>query len=603
MPPFKPSSTVSLTYDWIKRYPLVFGVTSAVAVLPLATVAAYWTWESIRDWRLKPRFDSSGLTRPLSRLEMYYSTRNLAKLKPNFYIAAQLTGSVWTKEQTLKFAKLAMIRHAPSLFTLIDDDSPDVVPTWKRLWHPSYAEDQQGIIDIRFEDRETTTESDETWSKVGERLETEGFQFATDTPRDPRLSLFRIGIVSHASCEHWEMVLMPHHAVMDVYGAVEFLKVMFSAAASERERPGSTPDIDLSLINIQGAAKVSNQLPIPWPKSTEDLWNTSLGFKNWTKALLPFYFPLITKIIPWYYQSPEPKAWLGPVDRGTPLEPTGITFNSKVPAAVLDPLYVQAKNHGTTINSALWAAILYAAHVVHRHLKSASQEEQSGVIDPPTTPHDEFSDSPSNYHIKPTGRITVSTQNPVNFRSRAKTDQSDNWSCIVAATNSEWSIDLDDEFWAKCRTVQDSVAEKSKTAVKNYGVIPHIPRPSVPWLVARSMGGHNRVDITIGLSNGGRLDIKKSIEGSDKKLRMRDMWFARHGATDGHLLAITVLTPGEGGDLNVSITGAEELTPLPTMKLFQRAFANVLEYASRQSGPFTYSQYEFERPELHPDEL
>lgn len=591
MPPFQASDLLCLPLEWLKRHPVSVYACTTLAALPIASVATYWAYEKIRDFRLRPQFDSAGLTRPLSRIETYYSTRNLANLKPNFCVSVQLSGVVWTPDEARKFAKVAMIRHAPSLCTLVDDDLPEVRPVWKRLWHPSYTEDQQGIIDIRFEERLTTSEDDKTWQKVAEAIEHEGFQFA---PRDPRMSLFRIAIVSHPESTHWDIVLLPHHAVMDLHGAVEFLKVMFSAAAEDREAATPSHEIDLRLVNIEGARSVSNKKPIPWPKSFDDLWNTSLGIKLWSKSILPYFCPLVRKIVPWYYKQTSSKAWMGPVDRGTPLEPTAITTNFKIPADILDALYRNAKQNSTSINSALWGASLYALHLTHRQLKSSTDETQSGVVEPSDASQGNFSDSPSHYYSKPSGRLTARAQVPTNFRPRAKSSQEDNWSTIVTASNPEWSIDLDDEFWSKCRMIGKTSADLSHSAIKNFGSIPHIPRPSVPWLLAMSMQGYNRCQLTMGLSNGGRLNIKRSIEGSDKKLRLRDTWFTRYGATDGQLLGMTVITPAEGGDLNVNLTGAEELLPKPTLKLFQDAFVAVLDYAAKNSDSFSYGKFEFE---------
>ena len=574
----------------IKRYPLLIYALSSIATAPVVVVAAYKAYERVRNWRFRPRFDSRGFMRPLSLVESYYSSRNLAGLKPNFYMAVNLTGKPWTLEEAQKFVKVAMVKHAPSLFTIFDEDLPSVRPIWRRLWHPSYSPEQQGIIDIKIEARETPDEADETWKRVGARIEDEGFQFVNSVPRDPRLTQFRISLVVHPDSDHWELVFLPHHAMFDAYGALEFLKAIFVASALERAQPGSTPDIDLTLINIEGSPRMSSQMPIKWPKSTEQLFDANLGFRTWARTILPFYFPLITRILPWvYYQEPS-KSWVGPVKRETPFKPTSSTTWCKIPSSVLTNLYDQLKHNETTINSAIWAAICYAAHVTHRHMLRTTTEPQSGVVEPP-----KYSQS-SNTDLKfaqPTGRILLGLHNPINLRPRAKSDETSNWSCVVTAVTPEVWIDLDEEFWSICRNVQSQVKELAKSCTKGYGAVHHFPRPAVPWMLSLEDGGHNGREVSFALTNGGRVNVKDSIEGSDKKLLCRDLWFARHGINDGHLFVVTAITP-EGGDLNLTITGVEELTPKETQNLFQEAVIAILSYAAQHKGPFLLGKFESE---------
>jgi hypothetical protein len=551
----------------------------------ILSASGWMTWAGWKTFYRKGRdlrFDSMGLTRPLSDIEQWYSMRNMAEILPNISFVLLLTGTPWSPQETERRARLAMINHAPSMCTIVDHDLPDHQAQWKRLWSNAYEENQQGILDVREEVRLTESHDDSTWMSLCERLEREGFH-----PNEhSRYTLFKIAVVSRAGCEHWELVFLAHHSVFDAYGAQRFLNAMLSANSHQtlsasgvvQEEAGgqdtsgsnlarklaSSSSVDLENVVFEGVRRADRgdlDIRVNWPKPLEQLLNANLNWNLWSRVLLPYYVPLVRKLFPWYYRGQPSKVWVGPANReGVVLsKPTTGTLWIKVGAEELAKLHKNGKSRGVTINSALWSAAMFALMKMHFELSARpNSEAQSGShpwAECDVSPSDALAKSSSAYSKD--HPLALALQNPVDFRKFCSTDQSHNWSPLIAAVHTEYTLSKEDGFWNVASQIQQLLKDKTAEALAQLGFIKHVPAPRVRWVLAKDAIGHNGRITTMGITNAGRVDFEDALTNS--KLKLRDAWFVRHGMKDGTLFSVHVITPGQDRDMNLMITYAKEL--------------------------------------------
>jgi NRPS condensation-like uncharacterized protein len=547
---------------WVASHPK----SSAAIVLPLASLAvaaAAVSWSLGRP--KKPlQFSPDGLTRPLSELDAWYSSKNLAHLIPHFYIAATLTGSPWTHNEAQILLSRVMARHPLSMCTIVDQDDGITEPYWRRLWHPSYAHDEQGIIDIRFEERATSDEKDDTWKSVARKHEDEGFSVTR-----PLHTIFRLIIVSKQGCPHFEIIFFPHHAVCDARGASYFVRQLLEEwAVFQAEGASSPTPVDLTRISIDNipvtggkSSTSAEESPksVIWPTPVENLTRTAPGLWFLLKVLAKDKIPFL---------RPKDTAWIGPVDRGVVLRPSPTTCWLQIPSSKVEALKTLCRSRKTTVNGALWSAVIFALLHVFIDTVKAGKEEQTGTI----------GRSPDS--------TSFSLHVPIDLRSRLGISDT-----IMAPMVTGVEINCvahgNMSFWDVAAEVNEKVAEGLPEAITTNGMARYVPKPSVPWLFERETRPPNGRTDTMKISNLGMVNFDDRYG----DLQLRDVWFARHGMREALLFSMTVITPGPDRSMNIVINGTKELINDRDVENLKTYISAVLKHAitSGDSGSFTYN--------------
>jgi len=538
----------------------------AVASASLPLIAAAFAAAAL-SWRLgrpkKPiRFSPDGLTRPLSELDAWYSSKNLAHNLPNFYIVACLTGKPWTLNEAQVLLSRVMSRHPASMCTLVDQDDPTSEPYWQRLWHPSYAANDQGIMDLYFETRATGDEQDETWKTLAVKHESEGFSVSR-----PRHTLFRFIIVSKPDCSYFEVIFVPHHGVCDARGASYFVRQMLEEWAliqAEGNDKTVTP-IDLRYVSIDGipvtnisagdgqGAQNGSAVTVPqstWPAELETRVRTTPGLMYLLKVWLQDKLSLF---------RPVSQSWIGPVDRGTTLRPTAEIQYLKVPSSRVEALKTACRAHGVTVNGALWAAVIFALFRTYRETVKAGKEPQTGSSYPSID------------------KVHLTLEVPIDMRTRLGISNSV-LSPMVTGAAIDVSANGSTQFWETSKFMNDRITEEILTnAVWKNGMSRWVPKPTVPWLFARESRPPNGRTDTLKMSN---LAVVPFQDGYGD-IKVRDVWFGRHGMREALLFSMTVITSGANRDMNIIINGTKELLASPNdVVLLKDTISQVIEHAA-----------------------
>lgn len=637
-----------------------FGVGVGVAIVSAAAVL--WSRKGKRAADSLPllspflSFGFHGLTRPLSGLETWYSARNVAQNMPHFLIVAHLTGTVWTEEQARRYCAEVIAGdlvltshpvspngspspssspspassdeiesshpfpgHAQALFTIFDTDDPSHPAHWQRLFHPSYAPQDQGHIDVRYELRGSDKENDDTWKEVGLMQETLGFSYVAH----PTYTLFRLVIVTRPSCPHWELILFSHHAVFDGRGALIFLRRLLERHQLEMRNPSlpkNSPVDTLSTLLVvnedavqvkresssvsfrSGAALASHRYA-PNSSLTSGgvtsahgsspqrvaLWTLPIENRVSTKPNALFLIKqLLNDRVSWL--RPKVEAWVGPADRGSLLRPTAEVLYLKVEKDTWHALLTTARKYSTTINGALWSSAIFAMVKLWRHTHQAGKEEQTGPT--PTW----LSSSPKTLSLDTT--IPLTFENAVDGRARANVETPD---AMLAPYpfGSHFDIQANASkmtFWAIAQEVRQKIEAGIDDGLMTNGLIDYIPKPRVPWFFKREARKPNGRNVTMRLSNLGVIPFNQdygvsrsaSSDPEDGTLHVRDVWFARNGARDLQLFMINALTPGKDRDMNVVLGGVKELLQDTDMQLFAEYMLQALRKAA-SLGPQDFS--------------
>lgn len=530
---------------------------AGASLLVAGAVAAAMRWRKESPLPVL-RFHPDGLTRPLSNMDLWYSMHNLAHTQPNFYIATMLTGKPWTAKQAEIVLTKVMARHPPSMCKIVNADDPARPPYWRRLWHTSYAEDEQGILDIRFEQRASEAKEDLSWRDFARTHEGAGFSVS-----EPRHSPFRFVIVSREGCPHFELIFIPDHAICDGRGAVYFVRQLLEEyAICEAEGWDTARAVDLRNVKIHDSAialgkkakdadvlaKTANN-EIHWPAEIEAHTNVKPGLWFLIKILLADKFAFF---------RPKTESWIGPADRGAVLRPTPALLWSKVPAPLVASLRALCRTRKTTINAALWSAVVFALFRTFRRALQATSEAQTG--------HNPAAKD---------GAVTLRLENPIDLRSRFDVPIS-HLAPLIIGTDFEVTASLNTAFWKTAASVQEKIVEAVPVGIKTNGLISFIDKPSVPWVFGREARAPNGRRDTLKISNLGCLDFERSY-GS---LACHDVWFGRHTVRDGCLFTLFVLTPGEDRGMNLAITSPSELHYGPeATELFTNTLIEVLTKA------------------------
>lgn len=559
-------------YKWLANPPK-WALAAAVPLTALGFAAAAVSWKLGRPREVQ-KFHADGLTRPLSDLDRWYSGKNLAHMMPNFYIATMLTGKPWTRKEAEILLSRVMVRHAPSMCSIVDKDDAIHEPYWRRLWHPSYASDEQGIMDIQFETRASDEENDETWKSVALRHETDGFSVARS-----QHTLFRLIIVSKAGCPHFELIFLPHHAICDGRGAAHFVRQLleeyelFEAEGDAHAQPIDLTqvvihDADIRLLKNAGNTPTSTtskqengKISVAWPPALENTIRTTPGLWFLVKTFLADRFAFF---------RPESTAWLGPRDRGYTLRPTAIISWLKVPSSTISTLRRISRERGTTVNSTLWSAVIFALYRSYLHTISATDEPQTG----------EIGRKKGSTSKKPFVAFCLATA--IDLRSKAGIPDSI-LSPQVAGTASYPVAHEEMEFWEVAKKIQKSISDEMPEAITLNGLIPWVQRPTVPWIFGKEARTPNGRVETVKMSNLGPINFEHNYGST---LRCRDVWFARHTVRDGFVFGITVMTPGINRDMNIGLTGTKELlSGTDVQEILQQTILDVLTRATANDSP------------------
>lgn len=539
--------------------------------------------------------------------------------------------------------------HPLTLFTLIDRDDPERDPYWQRLFHTSYPPHEQGIIDVVIEPRKTTEENDDSWKDIARRHEEGGFSFLSN----PSHTLFRLIIVSHPSSSqstssqsHWELILFCHHALFDARGGTFFLRKLFeeyealqqqqqalsidqqSSSSSSLSSPSDiTSFLSTLIVANEGASFPSgpNLTPttplhhsssdsspspysIPSNPSNTGLSSSSnvaiwpLPLENRIRTTPTFWFLLkgfLQDRIPWL--KPKPNVWVGPQHRGVTLRPTSDTIWVKIKPSTLSALLSLCRSQNTTINAALWSAVIFGLVRVWRSINEEGKEAQTGDK-PISLPSGQLSLDSS---------VLFSLLSPVDMRSRvmkpiSSTSKDGKGSSSLASSMSVHSPMVvganwmkrfkasSMEFWNVAREVRKDIEGAVPEAIQTNGLSRWLPRPTLPWFFKRETIPPNGRAITMEISNLGCIDFEPSyglenqaekanhslhsssfaspsssfhlsqdspIESSysNNNLQIRDVWFGRYGVRDPQLFTIHAITPSLSRGLNLSISSVSQL--------------------------------------------
>jgi hypothetical protein len=542
---------------WVKQHPkLSIVATMPLAVIGIATIGASWI---LGRRKIPIKFDADGVTRPLSELDTWYSAKNNAHVLPHFYIAVSLTGKPWTLQEAQIVLSRTMVRHPPTMCTIVDHDDPSQVPYWRRLWHPSYAPEDQGIMDIQFETRATDAENDETWKAVARDHEAAVFSISL-----PNHTLIRLVIVSRPSCPYFEIIFIPHHAVCDARGASFFVRSLLEEWALFKAEDATNPQpIDLTRVSVDG-------IELNLPQETETVvqssrWPTELEASVHTTPDVWFLLKAICQQKLGIFR-PEAKAWLGPVDRGTIMRPTAEISWLRVPAVTVEALKAVCRTHGATINGALWASVVFALLRVYRRNLEAKKEAQTGAGD---------LDGSNAY---------FSLVSPVDMRGTLNIPNSV-FSPMVVGSEFEVMASGEADFWNLALEASAKIRAAVPIATITNGTVRWMPRPTVPWLFEREARAPNGRRHTLEISNLGMLPFEDRYG----ELQLRDVWFSRHTVRDGLLFNLTVVTPGPNRSMNIGITTTKELVLPGDTEILQSSVLEVLQHASTLTSSQTFS--------------
>lgn len=557
-------------FTWVTSRPekLAYAGASLVAA---GLIAAAMRWNQSKPLKAL-RWHPDGLTRPLSYMDEWYSMHNVAHVQPNFYITALLTGKPWTVAQAEILLSKVIRHHAPSMCTIVDKDDPAKAPYWRRLWHTSYADDEQGIMDIHVEARASDAEDDVSWRHWAQVHEAAGFSVSR-----PRHSPFRLIIVTKEGCPHFEVIYIPHHALCDGRGATYFVRQLLEEYANcEAEGWDSVRAVDLRVIKMVDtplvAGKKEKDVDVaeklakreePWQAELEAHINTKPSLWFMLKVVLADKFAFL---------RPKANAWLGPEDRGIILRPTPTLLWAKVPAALVNELRSICRSRKTTVNGALWSAILFALLRTHRRTLRASSEPQTG--------HNPQSKD---------GEVHFNLGNPVDMRSRLNVPNS-HLSPLISGVEFHASASNVSQFWQKAIEIPQLITSLIPVGLATHGLIPFIRKPHVPWVFEREARTPNGRRDTLKISNLGCVDY----EAKYGSLICRDVWFGRHTVRDGCIFTFFTLTPGQGRDMNIAITAPSELHYGPeAIDFFINTVLEVLnkavENAKAGEKDFTYA--------------
>lgn len=555
-------------FTWVTSRPegLAYAGASLV-VAGLVAVALRWKKE-------KPlqalKWHPDGLTRPLSNMDRWYSMHNLAHTQPNFYIVSMLSGKPWTASQAEIVLTRVMRRHAPSMCSIVNKDDPAHPPYWRRLWHTSYADDEQGILDICFETRATDAKDDVSWREFAQLHEGAGFSVSR-----PLHTPFRLVIVSKEGCPHFELIFIPDHAICDGRGSIYFVRQLLEEyALCEAEGWDSVRAVDLRAVKLvdsplcHGRKEKDIDLVAKNAKN-EEHWPAELEAHVDTKPGIWFLVNMLLadRIA---FLRPKAQSWIGPVDRGTVLRPTPARVWAKVPASLASSLRTLCRTRKTTVNAALWGAVVFSLLRTFRRTVRTSNETQTGY----------------NVNAKD-GEITFRLENPVDMRSRCDVPNS-HLSPLIVGIDFQETVSLSSAFWKTSLEVQQKIIDTLPVGVKTNGLISFIPKPSVPWVFDREARAPNGRRDTFKISNLGCLDVVSSY-GS---LTCRDVWFGRHTVRDGCMFTMFVLTPGQDCDMNLAIVSPSELLYSPeAVDFFSATLLEVLNKVvdNGDAADFNYS--------------
>lgn len=533
-----------LQFGWLTEYrKLALSVAVPVFSLMVAALAASWSLKK----RKKPiAMNEDGLTRPLGELDTWYAAKNRVRILPHFYVAATLSGKPWTlKEAQILFSRV-LACHAPSMCTLVDHDDPTQPPYWRRLWHPSYLPEEQGVMDIHFETRATDAEDDVSWKALAQQHEAEVFSITS-----PYHTLIRLVIVSRPNCPYYEVILVPHHAVCDGRGGMFFLRQLLDEwSLLQAEDVASLQPLDLTQIIIGdgqlGDAVSSNSRPkhARWPTEMEALVHTTPSLWFLVKALIEDSLPMF---------RPTKKFWLGPSDRGALLKPTAEVAWLKISPTVVEAIRIISRTRGVTVNGALWAAITFGLFRIYRRHVKAGREVPTGL-----NPND-----PSSAWFRLTS--------PVDLRSRLGVSEV-RFSPMVVGSEFFAQASTKMTFWATAKSANENLLAGIPNGISTIGTIRWLPRPSGPWFAKREAAPPNGRRQTLEISNVGSLDF--GLRYGDSILR--DVYFGRHTVRDGHLFSVTAVTAGSHRAMNLCINATKELLMEGDLQILEQTITQVL---------------------------
>lgn len=554
---------------WVTSQPkgLAYAGASLVSVGLLA-VALHWRKE-------KPlqalKWHSDGLTRPLSNLDRWYNVHNLAHTQPNFYVTALLTGAPWTRSQAEIVLTRVMRHHAPSMCSIVNKDDPKRPPYWRRLWHPSYAEDEQGILDIYIETRSSDAKDDESWRDFARIHEEAGFSVSR-----PNYTPFRLVIVRREGCPHFEVVFIPDHAICDGRGSIYFLRQLLEEfSICESQGWNTVQAVDLRAVklvdsplcsgkkakDVDLAAKIANNEE-PWPAELEAHINVKPSLFFLLKTFLADRFSSLRPVSP---------AWIGPVDRGTVLRPTRTQVWTKVPSHLVASLRATCRARNTTVSAALWGAIVFALLRTFRRTLKETPEAQTG----------------HKANAKDEDEVSFKLGNPIDMRSRCEVPNS-HLSPLIIGIDFIAGASSSSAFWKKSSQIQKILVDTTPEAIETNGLIGLVPSPGVPWVFGREARAPNGRRDTFVISNLGCLEFEPSYGSTI----CRDVWFGRHTVRNGSMFTMFVLTPGKDRDMNLAFTSPTELLYSPeAVEFFSSTLVEVLTKAVDNGfiDDFTYS--------------